>query len=512
VTDSAAAAPAIELVGIRKSFGRVAANRGVDLAVAPGCIHGLVGENGAGKSTLMNILYGVYQPDGGEIRRNGAPVRIASTRHAIAQGIGMVHQHFMLAEPLTVLENVMLGAEGAAWLGTARTRARTRLAHLAAEYGLALALDRPVASLTLGEKQRAEILRALYREADLLILDEPTAVLAPQEADALFRVLVALKSQGKSIILISHRLREVLSVTDAVTVMRQGSVVARLATAAADEDRLAELMVGRKVARRLARSAAARGAPLLEIAGLALRDAAGRERLHDIGFTLHRGEILGIAGIAGNGQSELMQALAGLHPIAAGSVRLGGAELVAGGRLPSPRRLRALGVAHAPEDRDGMGLVASFAAFESTLLGQQRDAALGRGPWLDRRRILGFCRFCLDSFAVSPADPTRATGLFSGGNRQKLVLARELAKDPDLLLVGQPSRGVDIGAIEFIHRRLLALRDSGKAILLVSADLDEVLALADRILVMAGGRITGALARDEADERRLGLMMAGIAA
>jgi simple sugar transport system ATP-binding protein len=294
--------------------------------------------------------------------------------------------------------------------------------------------------------------------------------------------------------------------------MRHGSVVARLATAEADEDQLAELMVGRKVARRLARNVAARGAPLLEIARLALRDAAGRERLHDIGFTLHRGEILGIAGIAGNGQSELLQALAGLHPIAAGSVRLGGAELVADGRLPSPRRLRALGLAHAPEDRDGMGLVASFAAFESTLLGQQRDAALGRGPWLDRRRILGFCRLCLDSFAVSPADPTRATGLLSGGNRQKLVLARELAKDPDLLLVGQPSRGVDIGAIEFIHRRLLALRDSGKAILLVSADLDEVLALADRILVMAGGRITGALARDEADERRLGLMMAGIAA
>jgi ABC-type uncharacterized transport system ATPase subunit len=504
--------PAIELVGIDKSFGPVVANRGVHLAVARGSIHGLVGENGAGKSTLMTILYGVYQADTGEIRRNGATVRIASTRDAIALGIGMVHQHFMLVEPLTVLENIMLGAETSLWLGRARRRARARLARLAEDYGLALDLDCPVAALSLGERQRAEILRALYREADLLILDEPTAVLTPQESARLFRILGALKAQGKAVILISHRLREVLSVTDAITVMRQGQVVARLVTAETDEARLAELMVGRKVALSLERELAAPGAPLLEIDRLTLIDPLGIARLHDISFTLHRGEILAVAGISGNGQTELMQALAGLRPVASGSVRLRGEELMARGRLPSPRRMRALGLGHAPEDRDGMGLVAAFPAFESTLLGRQRDADLGRGPWLDQRQLLAFCRRCLDSFAVRPADPLRATGLLSGGNRQKLVLARELAGDPDLLLVGQPSRGVDIGAIEFIHRRLLALRQSGKAILLVSADLDEVLALADRILVMAGGRIAGTIPRAEADERRLGLMMAGIAA
>ncbi len=502
----AAAAPALELVGIEKRFGAVHANRAVSVSVAAGSIHAIVGENGAGKSTLMNIVYGMVRADAGDIRVGGRPVAIADSADAIRCGIGMVHQHFMLVEPFSVLENAMLGAEGGAWLPARRAAARDRLLRLAADYGLAVEPDAVVADLPVGARQRVEILKALDRGAEILILDEPTAVLTPQEADNLFRVLAALRAQGKTVILITHKLREVMAAADRVTVMRQGAVVGTFPIAEVTPARLAELMVGRTVAAPAA-TAAALGPVRLTVDRATVVDTAGVVRVRDVSFSLRGGEIVGIAGVAGNGQSELLEALAGLRPLSAGRILVDGRPLPAGADA-----VRALGVAHVPEDRLRRGLVASMPVADNSILGYQRASRYGRGPFLSAQRILASCRDKLDRFDVRPRDCKLRAGLQSGGNQQKLVLAREIDGDPDILLVGQPTRGVDIGAIEFIHGRLAALRQAGKAVLLVSAELDEILALADRILVMACGALAGELPRAEATERRLGLMMAGMAA
>ncbi len=498
--------PAVELRGISKSFGANAANRDVDLVVARGTIHGLVGENGAGKTTLMNVLYGSLQPDRGEIRLAGAAVKLRSPAVAIARGIGMVHQHFMLVDRFTVLDNLLLGAEAGFWLG-GTARARRELARLAAEYGLAVDPAAVIEDLPVGLQQRVEIIKALFRGAEILILDEPTAVLTPQEADHLFRILRGLAEEGKTIILVTHKLREVIAVTDRVTVMRHGAVVAERETRETDEAELAALMVGRQVTLRQTRSAQRPGAPVLDVDGLRVVDADGRVRLRDIALTVRAGEIVGIAGVAGNGQSELLAALAGLSVPAAGRIRLEGADITA----LDARARRRRGIGHIPEDRLRAGLVPALAAAECTILGDQREARCRGRVLLRHDAIRAETLARMRDYDVRPADPDLRASLFSGGNQQKLVCAREMAQRPVLLLVGQPTRGVDIGAIEFIHRRLLELRETGSAILLVSVELDEIRALSDRILVMADGAIVGELPQ-AADERALGLLMAGIGA
>ena len=505
-------APAVELRGIDKRFGAVHANRNVSLAVAPGTIHGIVGENGAGKSTLMSVLYGFYRADRGEIRIAGRTVEIAGSEDAIAAGIGMVHQHFMLVDTFTVVENVILGAEGGALLASGAARARVELERLALEYALEVPPDAPVGDLPVGLQQRVEILKALYRGADILILDEPTGTLAPQEADHLFRILRRLRAQGKTVILITHKLREIMAVTDRVSVMRGGRMVAHRDTAATTIAELAELMVGRRVLLEVEKGPARPGRELLAVERLSVRDERGASRVRDVSFTVRAGEIVGIAGVAGNGQGELLEALAGLRPAAGGRVLLGGEPVDPGG----PRRRRR-GLAHVPEDRRRMGLVLPFEARESAILGYHDDARYRRAvplatliaPLIDWDAVSRDTEAKMGSFDVRPADPRQVTAAFSGGNQQKLVLAREIERDPLVLLVGQPTRGVDIGAIEFIHRRLVAMRDAGKAILLVSSELDEILGLSDRILVMFGGAVAGELPADRATERALGLLMAG---
>jgi len=501
--------PVIELRGVEKWFGDVHANRDVSLVVEPSTIHGIVGENGAGKSTLMGILSGYYQPDRGEILVRGRPATIRNPQDALAMGIGMVHQHFMLVEPFTVLENVVLGAEGGFRLEAGMRRARARLEQLARDYHLEIDLNARVANLGVGERQRVEILKALSRGADLLILDEPTAVLTPQEADHLFDILQSLGDEGKTVVLITHKLREIRDVTDVVTVMRHGRVVTTRPTAVTTAAQLAELMVGRKVSLRVDKSPCRPGEPVLEVSDLVVEDALGVPRVKGVGFTVRRGEIVGVAGVAGNGQSELLEALAGIRPAKSGRVRWKDRELT-DGELRSPQGMRRLGLSHVPEDRQRMGLILPFAAQESAILGYHDEATYNGAIRLRRGAVASSFRRQSEAYDIRPRSGTRPTSAFSGGNPQKIVLARELDRRPDQLQVGQPTRGVDIGAIEFIHRRLVALRDAGHALLLISVELDEILALADRILVMHDGRIVGDVPQASATEQAIGRMMTGV--
>ena len=510
-TDPAATAgtpPALELRGIDKRFGTIHANRAISFAVARGSVHGLIGENGAGKSTLMNIVYGFHRADAGEILVRGRRVEIHSPQDAIAAGIGMVHQHFMLVENFTVLENVVLGVERGARLANSLAHAREELEKLARDYGLDVPLDAIVSELPVGVQQRVEILKALYRGAEILILDEPTAVLTPQEAGALFKMLGRLRAEGKTVILVTHKLREIMAITDRVTVMRQGAVVGEVATRDTSPRELAEKMVGRAVLLHVDKSPAHAGEPLLAVRDLEVRDRFGVARVKGVSFDLRAGEIVGVAGVSGNGQSELLEALAGIRAPSRGSIMLGGHDLV--GEHLGPSERRALGLAHVPEDRLRMGVVAGFSAEDNAILGYHDRPGYQRGPLLNRAAIHAECEKQMAAHDVRPALPLLRLASFSGGNQQKLVLAREIDCDPRVLLVGQPTRGVDIGAIEFIHKKLVALRDAGKALLLVSVELDEILGLADRILVMNAGEIVGEVARADATEERLGLMMAGV--
>lgn len=502
--------PAIELRGISKAFGPVQANKDISITVARGSIHGIVGENGAGKSTLMSILYGFYKADAGEVYINGERTDIPDSLAAIRAGIGMVFQHFKLVENFTVLENVILGAEDSALLGPSRKRARGVLNQLATDFELEVDPDTLIENLSVGHQQRVEILKALYREADILILDEPTGVLTPSEADHLFRILRGLKEQGKTIILITHKLREIMDVTDAVSVMRRGEIVATRKTSDTSPTELAELMVGRKVLLRVEKTKAQPGEEVLRVEGLRLVDRQGVERLRKIGFSIHAGEILGIAGVAGNGQSELLEVLAGLRS-AEGKAWLRGAPLPLSGPECNGQARRAARIAHVPEDRHRRGLVLPFHAWENTALGYHNDPRYNPSPWrMDGAAIVADTAAKMERFDVRPPDPQLPAEGFSGGNQQKIVLAREIEYGPDLLLVGQPTRGVDIGAIEFIHQRLIELRDAGAAVLLVSVELDEILSLSDRILVMFDGRIMGERMADATDARELGLLMAGM--
>lgn len=502
---------AIELKNINKTFGAVRANRDIDLSVYKNSIHGIVGENGAGKSTLMSILYGFYEADSGDILINGKATRIRSSADAISQGIGMVHQHFMLVDTFTVLENVMLGAEQGALLKTSKTQAHAELVRLEREYEMRVDPNVIVGELPVGQQQRVEILKALYRGAEILILDEPTGVLTPQEADQLFRILRALKAQGVTILLITHKLREIMDVTDQVSVMRQGTMVAHRATKDTSAQELAELMVGRKISSQLDKNALSVGNEMLRCDNITLYDSQKVARLKKISFSLNAGEILGVAGVSGNGQSELLEVLSGIRSFAEGTLTVSSAAL-SPQQPGNPRSMRAIHVNHIPEDRLRLGLVKTFRADESSILGYQR-APQYNGTWLsDQKQIRADCERMMNSFDVRPPDPKLKSANFSGGNQQKLIIARELDKAPHVLLVGQPTRGVDIGAIEFIHQQLLALRDQGCAILLVSVELDEIMSLSDRIIVMCGGAIVGEVPADQADKRTLGLMMAGEAA
>ena len=500
--------PAIELIGIDKRFGAVHANNNVSLSIAAGSIHGIIGENGAGKSTLMSILFGFYHADKGEIKLRGQIVKIRSSTDAIAQGIGMVHQHFMLVEPFTVLENIILGVEGGALIGPALAKARAELKRLADEYELDVDPDATVGELPVGLQQRVEILKALYKGADVLILDEPTGVLTPPEADHLFRILKQLRDQGKTIILITHKLREIMAITDRVSVMRRGEVVAEFDTAKTNVGELAEAMVGRRVLLRVEKTKAKVGEVVLDVRSLTWRDKKNIARVDDVSFNVRKGEIVGIAGVSGNGQSELLDVITGIARATSGEVMFEGEDVAA---IDSAAELRKRGMAHVPEDRHHRGLITSFSAAESAILGYQRSSALGQGFRLNRDAVIAQTKKQMEEFDVRPSDPLLKCGKFSGGNQQKIILAREIGSNPDLLIVGQPTRGVDIGAIEFIHRRLIELRDQGKAILLVSVELDEIRSLSDRILVMFAGRIMGERP-PSTDERELGLLMAGIAA
>jgi simple sugar transport system ATP-binding protein len=502
------AVPAIELAAIDKSFGGVHAVRAVSLRIESGGITGIVGENGAGKSTLMSILYGLYRADSGEIRIDGKVAQMDSPRDAIACGIGMVHQHFMLIESFTVLENLVLGAEGGPLLAKGLATVRAELARLAGEYGLAVDPDARVGDLSVGEQQRVEILKVLLRGARILILDEPSAVLTPQETERLFRVLETLRERGVTVMLVTHKLREITAVTDRVVVMRQGEIVAERETAATSTEELAELMIGRKVRLELAKAPVRPGPLLLQVEALGLLDGRGIRLLDHVTFELHAGEIVGIAGVSGNGQTELLQVLAGIRAPAEGRLTI--CDSVFDARRPGdPAGRRLLGMAHVPEDRRRQGLVAAFEASETSILGYQDEPRFNPNHLLDRSAVGAHCSRLMERFDVRPRLPRLPSSHFSGGNQQKLVLAREMAPEPRILLVGQPTRGVDVGAIEFIHRELVKARDRGAAILVVSVELDELLSLADRILVMCAGRIVGEMPADRAEERMLGLMMAG---
>lgn len=503
------AAPAIELKGISKAFGPVQANKDISIRVMPGTIHGIIGENGAGKSTLMSILYGFYKADKGEMFIGGKKTNITDSQAAIAAGIGMVFQHFKLVENFTVLENIILGAEDGAMLRPSLAKARKTLIELAEDYGLNVDPDALVQDIGVGMQQRVEILKALYRQADILILDEPTGVLTPAEADQLFRILGRLKSEGKTIILITHKLREIMDTTDTVSVMRRGEMTATVKTAETSPAELAELMVGRKVLLRVDKVPAQPGDVVLDVKGLRVFDDKKVERLRGIDLQVRAGEVLGIAGVAGNGQSELLEVLGG-YAIGTGDITLNGTPLDLSGREADGKTRRARGISHVPEDRQREGLIMEYQAWENTAFGYHDAPEYRAGLLMNNAAIRADTIEKMARFDVRPPDPTLAAKNFSGGNQQKIVLAREIERNPDLLLIGQPTRGVDIGAIEFIHQQIVALRDQGKAILLVSVELDEIMALSDRIAVMFDGQIMGERLPAETDEKELGLLMAGI--
>lgn len=499
---------AIELKGIDKSFGAVHANKNINLRVRKGTIHGIIGENGAGKSTLMSILYGFYQADRGDIFVDGKKTVIRDPNAAISAGIGMVHQHFMLVENFTVLENVMLGAEESQVLTAGITKARAELKRLEEEYEMEVDADATIEELPVGNQQRVEILKALYRGAEILILDEPTGVLTPAEADHLFRILGQLKDQGKTIILITHKLREIMAITDEVSVMRRGEMVATRTTEDTSVEELAELMVGRRVLMHVEKGEAHLGEVLLAVENLTVRDSRGIAMVDDVSFEVRAGEIVGIAGVAGNGQSELLQAITGIKRGEKGRILLNGEPINVTGHA-DPAKLRDRGMAHVPEDRHHMGLVLAFEESENSILGYHTDPKYVSGAFLNIDNIRRDAAEKMESYDIRPRDVRLKTANFSGGNQQKIVLAREMERDPSVLVIGQPTRGVDVGAIEFIHKRIIEMRDAGKAVLLVSVELDEIRSLSDRVLVMFDGRIVGERS-PETNEGELGLLMAGV--
>jgi ABC-type uncharacterized transport system ATPase subunit len=499
----------VELRGITKHFPGVTANSEVDLDVAPGEVHALLGENGAGKSTLMSILSGLYNADEGDIVLDGKVVSFASPREAISAGIGMVHQHFMLIPAFTAAENVMLGVESVRHrVFLDKRKARADLLALAAEHSMQVNPDALVRDLPVGAQQRIEILKALYRKASCLILDEPTAVLTPRETEDLFRVIRELTASGRSVVFISHKLKEVMTIADRITVLRAGRVVGTTVPGETSERELASLMVGRDVRFEVTRSSRQPGRPVLTVAGLRVSDELGNTAVDDLSLEVREGEILAVAGVDGNGQTELVEAITGLRAVDAGTVELAGQNVTAA----SARQMFRAGVAHIPADRLRDGLVVTFPVRDNLVLNSYHDAPYARRGLTNRIAVAARAETLVREYDVRTTSTLVPAGVLSGGNQQKVIVARELSHEgSNLLIAAQPTRGVDVGSIEYIHSRIVAKRDAGMAVLLVSTELDEILSLADRIAVIYRGRIVGSLARDGATREEIGLLMAGLA-
>ena len=499
--------PVLELRGITKTFPGVLANDNIDLTLNQGEILALLGENGAGKTTVMNILYGLYTPDAGEIYVRGTKTAIHNPSEAIRQGIGMVHQHFMLVPVFTVTENVMLGLEPVRnGIFVDRDKAAQRIREISSTFGLAVEPMALVEDLPVGVQQRVEIIKLLYRDADLLILDEPTAVLTPQEAEDLFVVIRSLVAKGKSVIFITHKLKEVMAVADRIVVLRQGRVVGTTTPSEADEHSLAKMMVGRDVILTVDKQPAQPGEVVLDVQGLQVRDDRGTVAVSDVSLQVRQGEVLGIAGVQGNGQTQLVEALTGLRRTDAGKVTILGEETT----HATPRRITQLGVAHIPEDRQRDGLVLSFPVRDNLILNEYCTPPLAKGILLQEKEIEDKARECVEQFDVRTPDILALTSNLSGGNQQKVIVAREFSRTTRLLIASQPTRGLDVGSIEYIHRRIIERRDAGAAVLLVSPELDEIMSLSDRIAVMYEGRIVACMDATDASRAMLGLLMAGV--
>jgi general nucleoside transport system ATP-binding protein len=494
----------LELRNITKTFGNVTANNDVSITVHKGTIHAIVGENGAGKSTIMRIAYGFYSADSGEILVGGKPATIRGPHDAIALGIGMVHQHFMLVDTMTVAENIVLGAETGSAVNLDLDKANRDIAALSDELKLGVDPGALIENLSVGQQQRVELLKALYRNAEMLILDEPTAVLSPQEVEEFFGILRRMKSQGKTIIIITHKLEEVLAISDEVTVMRDGRVVGNVKTSETNSRDLARMIVGRDVLLRVEKTEANVGTPVLEVVDLSVSGKHGRA-IDGVTFNVNRGEIVGIAGIEGNGQTELIEALSGLLPTQSGRVSFEGKDVT----NRSARYLKELGIAHIPEDRHKRGLLLNSDLAENSVLGVHYREPVSSGGFVSSSTVSRRVNEIIENFDVRPPNPSLPARSLSGGNQQKLIIGREFQLNPKLLLVSQPTRGVDIGAIEFIHRKLIELRDAGSAVLLVSAELEEVTALADRLLVIREGKFVGEVDPKTASTEDIGLMMTG---
>lgn len=499
--------PILELRGITKRFPGVLANDHIDLTLEEGEIHALLGENGAGKTTLMNILYGLYQQDEGEILVRGREIGVHSPSDAIAAGVGMVHQHFMLVPVFTVTENVMLGEETTRFGGFLdRLEAANRIRQISEQYGMQVDPDAYVKDLPVGVQQRVEIIKLLYREADILILDEPTAVLTPQEADELFKIMQSLVKRGKSIIFITHKLREVLEVADRITVIRRGKVIGSTLPAEADQYKLAEMMVGRAVQLEVERTPAKPGEAVLQVENLVVLDERHQAAVDGVSFEVRAGEILGVAGVQGNGQTQLVEALTGLRPAQSGKVTLLSRNIT----RESPRHITETGSAHVPEDRQRDGLVLNFPVADNLVLNTYYQSPYSRGMALNEPKILEHADQLIDEFDIRTPSALTSAGALSGGNQQKVIVAREFSRPISLLIASQPTRGLDVGSVEYIHSRIIQKRDEGCAVLLVSPELDEVMGLSDRIAVMYRGQIVEILEADQATKEGVGLLMAGI--
>jgi simple sugar transport system ATP-binding protein len=494
----------LEMRGIRKEFPGIVANDDVSLDIRRGEVHALLGENGAGKSTLMNILYGLYRRDAGEILVHGKPADFGSARDSIAAGIGMVHQHFMLIPVMTVAENIVLGNEPRDGILLDEKGAEKSVRELSQQFGLVVDPTALVSDITVGQEQRVEILKALYRGAEILILDEPTAVLTPQEAGELFTIIRSLQADGKSIIFISHKLNEVLEIADRITVLRRGKVIETVPREGATEESLARAMVGREVLLRVEKKPAEPGEVLLEVEDVHVIDDRGIEKVRGISFSVRAGEIVGIAGVDGNGQTELIDGLAGLQKLSSGTVKVGGRSF----QSATAREMLDAGMGHIPEDRQRRGLVLEFSIAENIALHDYAKEPDAKWGWLFPKRLLGRAAQLIREFDVRGGGPLTRAGGLSGGNQQKVVAAREISRDPKVLIAAQPTRGLDVGAIEYLHRRIVEERDKGRAVLLISLELEEILSLSDRILVIYEGEIVGEHTGD-VSEQEIGLEMLG---